>query len=405
MGAIFLMTTKPKSASATKTIPPPEAEQDFHLDQVLTISGGHLTHDMFSGFIPALLPLIQEQLAISYALTGSLAVYARLPSLLNPFLGYIADKVSVRYFVILAPAITATLINCIGLTSTYFSLVLLLLAIGVSIAAFHAPAPAMIGRVSGSKVGTGMSIFMAGGEMGRMLGPLLAVAGVEWFGIGGMWRLSIIGWLVSAILYYRFRDIAAQPRSKLPVSFGELLPQIRVVFLPLAGILFTRSFLLISLSTFLPIFMSDVLESSLWLAAASLTILEGGGFVGALLSGTLSDRFGRPQVLLFLFSTAPFLFFLFLYGPSILAIPVLIALGLTAISPTPVLLALVQDQFKENRALTNGLFMTINFLTYALAVSAVGVWADQFGLFQAFLFSGVIALFAIPVVSMLPKSA
>ena len=397
------MTTNPAPPSTTKTIPPSEAEQDFQVDQVLTISGGHLIHDMFSGFIPALLPLIQEQLAINYALTGSLAVYARLPSLLNPFLGYIADKVSVRYFVILAPAITATLINCIGFTSTYFTLVLLLLAIGVSIAAFHAPAPAMIGHVSGSRVGTGMSIFMGGGELGRMFGPILAVAGVEWFGLGGMWRLSIIGWLVSAILYYRFRDIAAQPRSKISASFGQLLPQIRRVFLPLGGILLARSFLLISLSTFLPIFMSDVLESSLWLAAASLAILEGGGFVGALLSGTLSDRFGRSQVLLFLFSTAPFLFFFFLYGPSILAIPALIALGLTVISPTPVLLAIVQDQFKENRALTNGLFMTINFLTYALAVSAVGIWADQFGLFQAFLTSGVIALLAIPIVKTLPK--
>lgn len=378
-------------------------ERRFKMDQVLTITGGHFVHDAYSGFIPALLPLIQERLATNYALTGGLAVYARLPSLLNPFIGYIADRVSVRYFVILAPAVTATLITLIGFAPTYFSLVLLLLAIGVSIAAFHAPAPAMIGHVSGSRIGTGMSIFMAGGELGRMVGPLVVVAGVEWFGLGGIWRVAIVGWLVSAILYYRLRDIAARPRAKGSASFKELLPKIRLVFLPLGTIFLARSFIVVALSVYLPIFMTNVLDSSLWLAAASLTILEAGAFVGALLSGTLSDRFGRSRTLLFLLGVSPFLLFAFLYGPTILAVPLLIALGLTAISPTPVLLAIVQDQFPDNRATGNGIAMAINFLAYAVGVSVVGLLADQVGLSNAFLSSGVLALFALPAIFKLPK--
>ena len=35
----------------------------------------------------------------------------------------------------------------------------------ISIAAFHAPASAMIAKVAGQRVGTGMSIFMATGEL------------------------------------------------------------------------------------------------------------------------------------------------------------------------------------------------------------------------------------------------
>jgi FSR family fosmidomycin resistance protein-like MFS transporter len=261
----------------------------------------------------------------------------------------------------------------------------------------------MIGQVAGERVGTGMSIFMAGGELGRAVGPLVLVAGIEWFGLGGMWRLAIIGWLVSAILYFRLHDIAARPRPKDGTSFKHLWPKIRRIFTPLTVIMITRAFITVALSTYLPLFMSDVVGSSLWLAAASLTILEGAGVVGALMTGTLSDRLGRVRMLLFLLGISPLLLFGFLYAPSWLAVPLLLALGLTAISPAPVLLAVVQDNFTENRALANGIYMGINFLTYAIGVSAIGLIADQLGLFNAFLSSGVIALFALPAVLRLPN--
>ena len=150
-------------------LPPPVQEtvptaEPFQTGQVVTVAGGHFVHDTYSAFIAPLLPLLQERLATNYALTGGLAVFPQLPSLLNPLIGYLADKVSLRYFIILAPAVTATLMSAIGLASSYFSLALLLLAAGVSVAAFHAPAPAMVGRMAGSRVGTGMSVFMAAGR-------------------------------------------------------------------------------------------------------------------------------------------------------------------------------------------------------------------------------------------------
>ena len=79
-------------------------------------------------------------------MTGSLTIFTQLPSLLNPFIGYLADRISLRYFVILAPGVTATMMTMIGFAPNYFTLALLLLAVGVSIAAFHAPAPAMTAR-------------------------------------------------------------------------------------------------------------------------------------------------------------------------------------------------------------------------------------------------------------------
>ena len=93
---------------------------------------------------------------------------------------------SLRYFVILAPAATATLVSIMGLAPNYLSLAFILLLTGVSIAAFHAPAPAMIGRISGKQVGKGMSYFMASGELARTIGPLVAVWAVSLWTLDGV---------------------------------------------------------------------------------------------------------------------------------------------------------------------------------------------------------------------------
>ena len=156
---------------ADVTTPAPEIEEEFQTDRVMTVVGAHFAHDSFSAFISTLLIPIKSNLGIGFGAAGNLAIFLQLPSLLNPFIGYLADKISLRYFIIFAPAITATLMSLMGNAPNYLSLVLLLLATGDSVTAFHAPAPALIGEVSGKYVRRGMSLFMAGGELGRALGP------------------------------------------------------------------------------------------------------------------------------------------------------------------------------------------------------------------------------------------
>jgi FSR family fosmidomycin resistance protein-like MFS transporter len=260
----------------------------------------------------------------------------------------------------------------------------------------------MIGRVSGPRVGTGMSIFMASGELARAIGPLVVVTGITWFGLDGIWRLAVVGWLTSVILYLRLRHVSARPRTQRQAAVATALPAARRVFPVLAWLMLARVFMMASLTVYLPLFVADELNASLWLVAASLTLLEVAGFVGALSSGTLSDRLGRKQMLLILLSIAPLLLLVFLYGPTWLTVPMLLGLGLTALAPQPVLLALVQDQFSDHRALANGTFLALNFLIRAVGIWIVGLIADQYGLSNAFLFSAILAVLAIPAVFRLP---
>ena len=370
---------------------------------VVAVALGHFTHDVYSAFLAPLLPVLQEQLGIGYALTGNLAVFTQIPSLINPFIGYLADRVSLRYFVIFAPAITATLMSSIGLTSSYLTLAFLLLAAGVSVAAFHAPAGAMIGELAGDRVGRGMSIFMAAGELARTLGPLLAVAGVGWFGLSGLWRLAFVGWAVSGILFWRLHDIQAKPRPPQSGNWAQVRPRMMRIFPFLGWLVLGRVAMQAAMTTYLPLFMKDERGLSLGLAAASLTILEAAGFVGALLSGSLSDRLGRHRMLAILMLTAPLLMILFLFSSGWVVIVLLVALGMTAISLQPVILALVQDLFPDNRALANGSYMAMSFSLRAIGIWGIGLTADHFGLVTAFVLSALVGLLAMPAIFFIPR--
>ena len=79
----------------------------FQKEKVVTISAVHFIHDIYTSFLAPALPLIIDKLGMSYGLAGMLAVIQRIPSLLNPVVGIIAERPIMRYMVIISPALTA----------------------------------------------------------------------------------------------------------------------------------------------------------------------------------------------------------------------------------------------------------------------------------------------------------
>jgi FSR family fosmidomycin resistance protein-like MFS transporter len=125
--------------------------------------------------------------------------------------------------------------------------------------------------------------------------------------------------------------------------------------------------------------------------------------VGALLGGTMSDRLGRRLVLFVSMLTTPLLTFAFLTIDSWLKFPLLLLMGFTALSVTPVIMALVQESFPENRALANGVYMSLSFVLGSAVVVVLGVMGDLFGLRLAFTASAVITLLGLPLILLLPR--
>ena len=56
------------------------------------MSAAHFVHDCYTAFLAPALPLIIDKLGISYGMTGLLAVIQRIPSLVNPLIGIVAER-------------------------------------------------------------------------------------------------------------------------------------------------------------------------------------------------------------------------------------------------------------------------------------------------------------------------
>jgi len=378
-----------------------QTEDDFQTERVVTLFGAHFLHDTYTAFVAPLLPIIRDKLSLSLTEIGSLIAFMQLPSILNPFIGYLADKISLRYFVIFAPAVTATLICTLGLAPSYSSLAIILFLTGISVAVFHAPAPAMVGRISGNRIGKGMSFFMAGGELGRTLGPLLALWAVSMWTLEGFYRIAVLGWAASLFLLWKLKDIAG--RTEKTGSIRSIIPMLKTLYLPLGLVVFFRQFIQVSLTTYLPTFLESE-GSSLFIAGASLSILEIAGVAGALVSGTVSDRLGRKPMLVIAISISSLLTLLFLIVGGWLTIPLLLLIGFSALSTGPVFLALVQDNFPNNRAIGNGIYLSLSFLLRSLVLLLIGVLGDAFGLRTGYYISVILSFLAIPFIFMLPNT-
>ncbi len=375
----------------------------FQTGQVLTIAGAHFVHDVFSSFLAPWLPLLIEKLSLSLTLAGSLTIFIRIPSLVNPLIGVVADRIDMRYMVICAPAVTAVCMSLIGLAPSYGVVAVLLSVAGLSAAVFHVPGPVMIARVSGAQVGKGMSFFMAAGEFARTVGPLVAVAAVSLWGFEGSYRVMILGLVASGLLYWRLRHATIHCERRHHSSVVKTWRAMQHVLIPLVCIVVARALMVASLSAFLPTFMVAQ-GRSLWFGGTALALVEFGAVLGTMVSGTLSDRLGRRFVLLGAMIASPVLMLIFLVTPAWALFPVLVLLGFNAFATAPVMLAIVQDHAHGMRATANGIYMGINFLVVSGVTVLVGWTGDLLGLRVAFAWSAVLALLGVPVIYFLPRS-
>ncbi len=376
----------------------------FQTGRVATVAGGHAVHDTYVAFLPPLLPVFVEQMALSNTGAGVLSAFVQLPSLLQAFIGHIADRRTLRGAVIAAPAIAAGLMSMLGWAGSYAVIALLLAVVGFNSAVFHAVAPPLVGRLSGSRLGRGMAFFMVGGELGRTLGPLIVASTLALISLRGMAVLMVIGFAASAVLYRQLRHADLRPPGageRPPWRVGlRLMGPAMVV---LGGLVFSRSFTMVATGVYLPIYLTSE-GASLWVAGAALSLLEAAGVAGALIGGWVSDRVGRRPVLVFGHVGAPLLLVWFLVADGWLRVPLLILLGFVLLSIQPVNLAMAQEvAAPESRAFANGVYLSISFGIRMVATAVFGVFADVFGLTPAFVVGAVLMLCGSLLVPLIPS--
>ena len=376
---------------------------DFKTGDVLVVSSAHAVNDTYTGFLPALLPVLIEKFTLTNTAAGALSLGMQLPSLLQPLIGRMADNANLRYLLILAPAITGAALSSLGIAPGYGFLFFLVILAGVSNSMLHAIGPVLVSTYSGLKLGKGMSFWMVGGELGRVLGPLIIVSVLGFIEMERLPLLMIAGIIASLFLAIKLNSVTTQLSEENHHSAKDAIRGLMRVMLPLALLILSRSMATASLNTFLPTFLRSE-GSTLFVAGASLSIYQTAGVVGSLLIGPLSDRVNRKKLLSISFILTPLLMLAFIQTKGLIQIPLLILIGFFGISITPVLMAIVMENAQENRSFANGVYMAVSFIFNALAVLLVGRISDLIGLRSTFMISAGILVLGLPSIFFLPRN-
>ena len=379
-------------------------QKDFKTNHIVLVSSAHLFHDTFTSFLAQALPILIEKLSISNTLAGLLSIIQRIPSLFNFLVGIMVENIKARYLVIFTPAVTSIAMSLIGVAPGYIFLAIILFISGISSTLFHVPAPVMIKKLSGSRIGKGMSFFMLGGELARTLGPLVIVGVVSLWGFESTYKLIPFGLAASVFLFIKLRkiDISSSfegPRTK--PEYWKIFKKFLPVFISIGGITFFRAAIVASLTLYLPVYITEN-GGEYWFSGISLSVLQLSGAFGTFYGGTISDKIGRKSSLLIIAIVSPILMYIFTFIQGFWTLPLLVLMGGFLISSTPILLAVVHELETQRLAFVNGVYMTINFTMSSLMVLLVGIASDFWGINFTYKASAFVGLIAIVFVLFLP---
>ena len=391
------------------------SEKKFKPGSVIFISSSHFFHDVYSYFLSPVLPIIKASLGISYSQAGLLSIFQRFPAILNPFIGGFASRKPNSLIISLAILATAVSMCFLTLASSYIVLSLLIFAMGLSACFFHIPAPVMIRKYSGNRTGTGMSFYMAGGELARAAAPIVVLGAISIWGIGRVYFLIPFAIIFGLCFILRFKkdenwnfkteisNVEKKDDDKCEESFFTVVGRMKLFFFTVFMIMMAKASIAATLNAFLPTYLNST-GSSLWFSGISLSILQISAVIGTILAGPVSDRFGKNNTLLITTFFSPIFMFMFLFLDNSFSMLMIILTGFIAFSPAPVVMAYVQEASGKNHTVCSSAYMMIDFSTIAISVILTGILGDFFNLKTAFMICGIISCFGFPFVLLLRRS-
>lgn len=400
--------TTPDQVAAGDTSDAGTSAEDsaFDTQGVVACAGAHFAHDLYPSFIGPLVPAVQDKLGISLAVASLMIPAQQLPSIAQPFIGALADRTSRRWFVIISPATAAVSLSSLGLAPNIAIVLLLLLVSGLSSAMFHSPAVALVGELGAGRLGRAMAIFMTGGELSRVIGPLIITAAIAWLTLEGSFVVMVFGLVASVILYLTLDTSAvdAARRAQPAVALRPLLRARRRALTGLLGLSVITGIATTPLHFFLVEFLTEKGHSE-WYGGIALSTLFAAGVVGGLVGGNLSDAIGRRAMLVgFIALTPPLLFlYLWLENGSWWVLGVLAVAGMITMAPRTVLLATGAELLPEARGPMAGMLLALGFVSMSIAAIVFGLISDAIGIDRAYWLVPGLWFLALPLVALLPR--
>jgi FSR family fosmidomycin resistance protein-like MFS transporter len=364
----------------------------------------HFLNDFYVSFLAPLLPLVVARFDLSLALAGLLAtVLTTSAAMSQPLFGAIADRLRRRVFVVTGPALTVAAMGFMGLAPSYGVLILLLLLAGTGTSSFHPQGASTAGEASGRRKGAGLSLFVAGGELGYSLGPLIIAIVVAAHGLEATWMVALPG-LAAAILLWRW----IPPRRERPVrpSSVSLRSDLTGVLRPLLVlwlIVVLRSIVISAYQTFLPLLLSGR-GSSIVAGGVAVFLFGGIGAIGGVSGGTLSDRIGRRRMMALSLVLSTPLLFLFIRSHGPWAYVFLAAGGIAVYLSAAVTIVMAQELMPHRASVASSIVMGLAWGTAGLSLTAIGALGDVIGLERTLTWVLGLSVVALAAVAALPAT-
>jgi MFS transporter, FSR family, fosmidomycin resistance protein len=365
------------------------------------LSSGHLATDFANGALPALLPFLKERFSLSYTAVGGVVLASQASSsLIQPLFGLWSDRRGAMWLLPSGVALAGTGIALAADAPSYWLVLLLVLASGVGVAAFHPEGSKFAGFVSGHRRASGMAWFSIGGNLGYALGPLAATAVVSAFGLRGglvlaLPCLAVALALLAATPY--LRSFAPEPKATRVRAGADD----RSAMTLLLGVIALRSVAWFALITFVPLWEVSLGHTKSHGNHLLALMLFSGG-VGTLLLGPLADRFGRKPVLLAsVIATGPLVLVFVLVG----GIPGAIALALVGacvVGTFGVTMVMGQEYLPSHIGTASGLVIGLSVGLGGVAAVVLGRLADSTSLRAALLVAAAAPIVAIALAAKLP---
>ena len=379
-------------------------EQTANMKIVFALTLVHFTGDFYSSFFTPLIPAFVDKLSLSLAQVGIVTGLARfLAFIVQPTVGYIADRYPTRKFALGGLLLTVVFIPLSGLAPS-FLLLLVLLALGsIGSSMFHPSVTGLIPVYGGRRAGFSMSIFNTGGTLAFGVGPLFITLYVQHFGLGAMPATMLIG---LAVLGFLYRIIPAPRSEGLQYAgfIGSLKDTLGPVWRPIALIwlvMVLRSLVGQSFLTFMPVLLAGKgfsLVSVGWMV--SLFVVA--GTASGLAAGALSDRYGYKPVFYgsHVLMTPALLLFLQLSGNWVFAGAFLA--GMTVLASLPVGVVMAQDLAPRGRSMVASLMMGFAYGLGGAFSPLIGKLADLYSIETVLFWVALVPLLTLVLIRFFP---
>ncbi len=367
----------------------------------------HLLNDMIQSVIPAMYPILKDNLGLTFAQIGVITLVFQLTSsIFQPFVGRYADKHPQPYSLSAGMCFTLVGLLCLAFLSHFFTILFAVAIIGCGSSVFHPEASRVAQMASGGRKSLAQSIFQVGGNGGSAIGPLLAALIILPYGQHAVGWFAVAALLASAILvrvgsWYSLMlaSAGALKRARQTVACNLSESRIRWALAILVIMIFSKYFFNACMTSYFTFFLIEKFGLTVQQSQFCLFAYLAAFAAGTLLGGFMGDRYGRKYVILFsILGAAPFtlaLPYLNLFWTLVVAI----LIGLIISSAFSAIVVYATDLKPDKVGMIAGVFFGLMFGLGGIGSAFFGWLADKTSIEFIFRIStwlpllGVIAVF------------